>query len=106
MRLTIVHQHHAGAAPSCSGLLCPTPPLYTGTHWRSAAQQVSQRNVSRLTMRTFLRKPQTTQQTMSRTFSTLSRTHVRQGLDPNSILNLQRAIGNQALLRFLQSNVE
>lgn len=57
-------------------------------------------------MRTLAQKPKTTQPTTSAKSSPLSRSHVVQGHDPNSILNLQRAIGNQALLRLLQSNAE
>jgi Domain of unknown function (DUF4157) len=50
-------------------------------------------------MRTFSQKTKTTQLTSSTKSSTLSRAH-----DPNSILKLQRTMGNQALLRLLQSN--
>src|SRR5262245_18288663 len=60
----------------------------------------------RLTMRTFSQKPKTTQPTTSTKSSLLGRTHVGQGHDPNSILNLQRAIGNQALLRLLRNDTE
>jgi hypothetical protein len=57
-------------------------------------------------MRTFAEKPKTTQPTTSAKSSAVSRAHVGQHHDPNSILNLQRTMGNQALLRFLQSNGE
>jgi hypothetical protein len=51
-------------------------------------------------MRTFSQQPKTTQSNKS---SKLDRTHARQP-DQNSIVNLQRAIGNQAFKRLLQSN--
>ena len=57
-------------------------------------------------MRTFAQRPKTTQPTASAKASTVSRAHVGQAHDPNSILNLQRTIGNQAVLRLLQSNAE
>lgn len=57
-------------------------------------------------MRTFAQKPRTTQPATSAKTSTVIQDHVGQGRDPNSILNLQRTIGNQALLRLLQSNAE
>lgn len=57
-------------------------------------------------MRTFVQKPNTRQPTTSAKASLVSRAHVAQGHDPNSILNLQRKTGNQALLRLLQSNAE
>lgn len=57
-------------------------------------------------MRTFALKPMTTQPTTTAKASSVSRAHVGQGHDPNSILNLQRTMGNQALLRLLQSNTE
>ena len=57
-------------------------------------------------MHTFAENPKTTQPTTSANATMVSRAHVGQGHDPNSILNLQRKIGNQALLRLLQSNTE
>jgi hypothetical protein len=57
-------------------------------------------------MRTFAQKPRTTQPTASTKTSALSRAYILQGHDPSSILNFQRAMGNQALLRLLQSNAE
>lgn len=57
-------------------------------------------------MRTFLQNSKATQPTLSTKSSTLSRSHIEQGHDLNSILNLQRTIGNQALLRLIQSNAE
>jgi len=52
-------------------------------------------------MRTYARKPKTAQPTPPVTSTTLSRAHFGQGRDPNSILNLQRTAGNQALQRLL-----
>jgi hypothetical protein len=43
---------------------------------------------------------------MSAKPSIVSRAHVGQDHDPNSILKLQRTMGNQALLRLLLSNAE
>src|SRR5215510_12599657 len=57
-------------------------------------------------MRTFAQKPKTTQPTTSAKSPILSRSLVGQAHDPNSILNLQRTIGNQAVLRLLQRNAE
>jgi hypothetical protein len=57
-------------------------------------------------MRTFSQKPKTTQPATSTKSSTLSRAHIGQGHDPNSILNLQHTMGNQALLRLLHSDAE
>jgi hypothetical protein len=57
-------------------------------------------------MRTFAKKPKTTQPTASAKASIVSRAHIGQAHDPNSIVNLQRTIGNQAVLRLLQSNAE
>src|SRR5262245_16168961 len=59
-----------------------------------------------LTMRTFAEKPKRKQPTTSAKSSAVSRAHVGQHHDPNSILNLQRTMGNQALLRLLESNGE
>lgn len=57
-------------------------------------------------MHTFAQKPTTTQPTTSAKPSTVGRAYVGRGHDPDSILNLQRTIGNQALLRLQQSNSE
>jgi hypothetical protein len=57
-------------------------------------------------MRTFAEKQKTTQPTTSAKSPAVSRAHVGQHHDPNSVLNLQRTMGNQALLRSLQSNAE
>jgi len=57
-------------------------------------------------MRTFAEKPKAMQPTKSTKYSTLTRAHVVQDHDPNSILNLQRTVGNQALLRLIQSPAE
>jgi hypothetical protein len=57
-------------------------------------------------MHTFAEKPKATQPTKPSTYSSVGRSHVGQGHDPNSILRLQRTIGNQAVLRLLQSNTE
>jgi hypothetical protein len=57
-------------------------------------------------MSTFALKPKTTKPTTSAKASTVSRAHVGQGHDPNSILNLPRTLGNQALMRLLRSNTE
>lgn len=57
-------------------------------------------------MRTFAQKPETTQPTTSAKSSTLSRSFVGQAHHPNSILHLQSMIGNQAVLRLLQSSAE
>src|SRR5437899_3303933 len=54
-------------------------------------------------MRTFAQKPKTTQPATSATASTVSRAHPGQGHAPNSILDLQRTIGNHAVQRLLQS---
>ena len=54
-------------------------------------------------MRAFAQKPKTTQPTTSATASTFSRAHAGQGRDPNSILDLQRTIGNHAVQRLLQT---
>lgn len=57
-------------------------------------------------MQTFAQKPRTSQPTASAKASTDSRGHVGQAHDSDSILNLQRTIGNQAVLRLCQSNAE
>lgn len=57
-------------------------------------------------MRTFLQKSKTMQPTTPTKSSTFSRTRVGRSHDPNSVLNLQRTIGNQALSWLLKDNVE
>src|SRR4029434_8976794 len=54
-------------------------------------------------MRTFAAKPKTTQPTTSAKESSIRRVQVG-GHDPNSIINLQRTIGNQAAQRLLQAH--
>ena len=55
-------------------------------------------------MHTFAEKPKATQQTTSAKSTISGRTHLGQGRDVNTILHLQRTIGNQAVQRLLQSN--
>jgi len=55
-------------------------------------------------MHTFVEKPKAMQSTKSPEASPVSRPHVEQGHNPNSILNLQRTIGNQAVVGLLQGN--
>ena len=55
-------------------------------------------------MRTFAQKPKTSQQTASAKSMKSSRAFWGQSRDVDSILHLQRTIGNQAVLRLLQSN--
>ncbi len=57
-------------------------------------------------MRTFTQKPRGTQPATPTRSTTLSRAHVGEGHDPNLVLSLRGAIGNQALLRLLQGNAE
>lgn len=57
-------------------------------------------------MRTFAQKPRTTQPTTSAKTRILSRAYFGQGRDPNTMLNLQRTIGNQAVQQLLQTNAE
>ena len=57
-------------------------------------------------MRTFAQKPKATQQTTPAKSAILSRAQFGRSRDPNSILNLQRTIGNQAVQRLLQVNAE
>jgi hypothetical protein len=54
-------------------------------------------------MRTFAQKPKATQPTTPAK-SIPGRAHVGQTRDPNSVLNLQRTIGNQAVQRLLEGN--
>ncbi len=55
-------------------------------------------------MRTPLRKPKTTEAATPAKSSEPERPYAGQGHEPNFILNLQRTLGNQAILRLLQSN--
>lgn len=57
-------------------------------------------------MRTFAKKPMATQQTTSQKSSKPSRAFWGQSRDVQSILHLQRMIGNQAVQRLLQANTE
>jgi len=57
-------------------------------------------------MRTFAQKPKATKQTSSTNSPKLSRSFVGQVHDINSIFHLQRTIGNQAVLRLLQTATE
>jgi len=57
-------------------------------------------------MRTFAQKPKATQQTTSAKSTLPGRAHFGQSREVNSILHLQRTIGNQAVQRMLQTNAE
>jgi hypothetical protein len=57
-------------------------------------------------MRTFAQKPKAAQQTMSAKSRIPGRAHFGQSREVNSILHLQRTIGNQAVQRMLQTNAE
>ncbi len=57
-------------------------------------------------MRTFAHKQKPTQQTMSAKSSVPVRGHFGQSREVNSILHLQRTIGNQAVQRMLQTHTE
>ena len=57
-------------------------------------------------MRTFTQKPKVTQQTTSSKSKKPSRSFVGQSRDVHSILHLQHTIGNQAVLRLLQTETE
>ena len=57
-------------------------------------------------MRMFVHKPKATPQTTPANSTIPSRAHASQGREVNSILHLQRTIGNQAVQRVLQSNAE
>jgi hypothetical protein len=54
-------------------------------------------------MRTFAQKPKATQQTISAKSTILGRAYVGQSREVNSLLHLQRTIGNQAVYRLLQA---
>ena len=57
-------------------------------------------------MRTFAEKPKATQQTTSAKSTTPGRAHFGQSRKVNSILHLQRTLGNQAMQRMLQTKAE
>ena len=57
-------------------------------------------------MHTFAQKPKATQQATSAKSTIPRRVQFRQSPEVNSILHLQRSIGNQAVQRFLQVNTE
>ena len=57
-------------------------------------------------MHTFAQKPKATQQTTSAKSTVPSRAHIGQSREVNSILHLQRTIGNQAVQRILQTDDE
>ena len=57
-------------------------------------------------MRAFAQKPKATQQTTSAKSTIPGRAHFGQSRELNSILHLQRTIGNQATQRMLQTNAE
>ena len=57
-------------------------------------------------MRTFVQKPKTTQQTASAKSTIPGRAHFGQSPKVSSILQSQRTIGNQAVLRMLQPHTE
>ena len=57
-------------------------------------------------MRTFSQEPKANQQTTSAKSTTPSRAHFGQSPEVNSILHLQRTIGNQAVQRMLQTSSE
>lgn len=57
-------------------------------------------------MRTFVQKPKAAQQTTSAKLALPVRAHFGHSHDADSILQLQRAVGNQAMARLLQSDSE
>ena len=57
-------------------------------------------------MRTFAQKPKATQQTTSAKPTIPGRAHFGQSREVNSILHLQRTIGNQAVQRMLQTDAQ
>jgi hypothetical protein len=56
-------------------------------------------------MRTFVQKPKATQHTTPAKPTTLGRADLGRSLDVNSIIHLQRMIGNQAIQRLLRANL-
>ena len=59
-----------------------------------------------LTMRTFVQKPKATQQSRSGKSMISSRGQIEQSREVDSMLHLQRPIGNQAVQRMVQTNAE
>jgi hypothetical protein len=57
-------------------------------------------------MRTFAQKPKATQQNTSTKSTMPGRAHFGQSREVNSILHLQRTIGNQGVRRILQTQTE
>jgi hypothetical protein len=57
-------------------------------------------------MRTFAEKPKATQQAISPKATVRTRSHFGHSHEVNSVLHLQRTIGNQAVQRLLRSDVE
>jgi len=57
-------------------------------------------------MRTFVQKPKAPQQAKPAKPTIRGRAHFEQSHDVNSILHLQRTIGNQAVQRLVQANAE
>src|SRR3954449_3998229 len=60
-------------------------------------------NGRRLSMHTFAQKPKATQQTTADKTTVTGRAHFGQSREVNSILHLQRTIGNQAVQQLLQA---
>ena len=63
-------------------------------------------NEGGLTVRTFAERPKTTQQASSPKTTMPGRAHFEPSREVNSILHLQRTIGNQAVQRMLQTHAE
>src|SRR5262249_44446040 len=61
---------------------------------------------TRLPMRTFAQKPKAPQQAIPTKPTILDRTHFGHSHEVNSLLRLQRTIGNQAVQRLVQANAE
>lgn len=57
-------------------------------------------------MRTLIQKPKASQRTKSAKSTVPSRAHIGQSREVNSILHLQRTIGNQAVQRMLQTDAQ
>ena len=57
-------------------------------------------------MRTFAQKPKTTQQTTPAKPTITGQAHSGEGREVDPILRLQRAIGNQAVQRMLQTDAQ
>lgn len=71
----------------------------------SRSVQLGKRAIRGLTMYTFAQKPKAARQNTSPTSTMLGRGHFGHNHEVNSILHLQRTIGNQALQRSLQTSV-